>query len=65
MNKLFILPALALALTACGAQQQAVTLAIGATAEARQCSALGFVPGTDKFSNCEGVMSRRLSPEEY
>ena len=65
MNKLALLTALALILGACGGQLQTVMLGPNASGDARECAALGFVPGTDKFSNCEGVMSRRLAPDEY
>ena len=65
MKKLAILTAFALALGACGGQLQKVMLGPNASSDARECAALGFVPGTDEFSNCEGVMSRRLAPDEY
>ena len=65
MKKFAILTALALALGACGGPMQKVMLGPNASTDARDCAALGFVLGTDEFSNCEGVMSRRLLPDEY
>ena len=65
MKKIAIMAALAVALGACGGQLQTVMLGSNASGDARDCAALGFVPGTDKFSNCEDVMSRRLAPDKY